>query len=223
MNRIIIKILLSLLLILLLASLSAKSVPKAMLMSALLPGTGEIYAGKLSRGIAFITADLAMLYGANRLTNEVNWLQDSYKQFAFAKAGVPLDRDTQYYELLQNYYSSDIYNSEVERYYRNLGLAYYNNPDYYDSLIIQNSIPADLAWLWDSQMDWSKYKSIRRDRQVQIINRKLVIGALIANRVISVLDATFLTRHYNKKYVPAFSLTPDLINQGAILNCSVEF
>jgi hypothetical protein len=222
-NKCTIKVLVSALILLTMTVLSGKSVPKAMLLSAVLPGSGEIYAGKLSRGVAFITTDAVLLFSANRISNEVKWLQDSYKQFAYAKAGIPTDSDNSYYELLHEWYSSDIYNAEVELYYRNLGLAYYNNPDYYNDLINQYSIPDGEAWRWNSQADWNKYKSIRRDKQTQIMNRKLVIGAVIANRVISVLDAAFLVKIYNRKYHPTFSVIPDFINNGAILNCSLEF
>lgn len=203
--------------------LQGKSVPKAMLLSALLPGTGEMYAGNISRGIAFSTADIVLFYSAHRFNNEVHWLNDSAKQFANTRAGIPANRDSGYYELVQKWYSSDIYNDEVELYFRNLGLVRYNNPDYYLEEIEYYSISDENAWQWNTQADWKQYKIIRRDKQTQLMNRKLAVGALIANRVISVLDATVLVRKHNKKYQPHFSIAPDFINNGAVINCSVEF
>lgn len=203
--------------------IQAKSLPKAMLMSAVLPGSGEIYAGDLTRGVVFTTIDLVLLFNANRFDNEVKWLEDSYKQFAYSKAGITKDRSNDYYELLHKWYNSDIYNNEVELYFRNLGLVNYNDPNYYADEISYYSITEDDSWHWANERDWNKYKSIRRDKQTQIMHQKLAIGAAIANRVISIVDAAILVRRYNKKINPTFSITPDFINNGAILNCSWEF
>jgi len=203
--------------------LQAKSLPKAMLMSAVLPGTGEVYANNLTRGVFFTTADLVILFSAVRASSEINRLESSYKQFAFIKADIPKNNSGDYYELIHRYYNSNVYNAEVELYFRNLGLSRYNDPNYYNEEILLYSIPSEDSWQWDNEADWNKYRSIRKDKQTQVLNKKLAIGAAIANRVISVLDAAILTKKYNKGLHPTFSLTPDFINNGAILNCSLEF
>jgi hypothetical protein len=215
-------ILLTVLLVLLIP-LQAKSVPKAMLLSAVMPGTGEIYAGNLSRGVFFITTDLLILFNANRYGSEVKWLQNSYKQFAFSKAGIPKNRDSDYYNLIQKWYSSDDYNAEMELYFRNLGLYETNNPDQYDESIELYRIDGDYTWQWQNTRDWTKYKNIRRDKQTMVMNQKLAIGAAIANRVISAIDAAYLTKTQNRRINTSFNIEPDFINNGAILNCTLEF
>ncbi|MFO7660630.1 MAG: hypothetical protein R6V77_06935 [Candidatus Cloacimonadaceae bacterium] len=221
-----IRVLVLLLLTLLLLTavpLSAKSIPKAMLMSAILPGAGEIYAGSLTRGMIFTTADAVMLFSAWHASSEITRLDDSFKQFAYAKLDVPKDSSGDYYELLHDYSNSAVYNAEVELYFRNLGLIRYNDPAYYNDQILLYSIPSEDSWQWENDSDWKKYKSIRKDKQTQILDRKLAIGAAIANRIISVLDTAVLVRKHNKKLQPSFSITPDFINNGAVFSCSLEF
>jgi hypothetical protein len=201
----------------------AKSLPQAMAMSALLPGAGEIYSGHANRGIILTTADVVLLYSAWRCGREAGWLEDSYKQYALANAGISSGQSNDYYDMLRDWFSSSEYNAEVEQYFRNKGLAEYNNPDYYAAQIALYSVPDEDAWQWSGSATWKKYKSIRRDKQQQLINQKLAIGAAIANRVISVLDAVFLTKQYNKKQKASLSLTPDFSKNGAYLTCSWEF
>jgi hypothetical protein len=224
MRNISFKIPVLLILILLsIVSISGKSVKQAMLMSALLPGTGEIYAGNLTRGVSFITADVVILYSANRYSKEVDWLTDSYQQYANTKAGCPSGMSADYYKLLHNWQSSDEYNSAVEMYFRNLGLARYNDPFYYNSEIETYHLDSAEGWQWNSIADWKKYKSIRKDKQTQILQKKMAIGAAIANRVISVIDSAVLTKRYNKRFKPSLSVTPDFINDGAMLSLNLEF
>ncbi len=204
-------------------SLPAKSIPKAMLMSAVLPGTGEIYAGDLTRGVIFTTADAIMLVSAWHASNEITRLDGSFKQFAYAKLDVPKDSDGAFYELLHKYESSAVYNAEVELYFRNLGLIRYNDPEYYNDRILLYSIPSEDAWQWENEADWKKYRSIRKDKQTRIMDRKLAIGAAIANRIISVVDTAVLVRKHNKRLQPSFSIEPDFINNGAVFSCSLEF
>jgi len=203
--------------------LQSKSVPKAMLMSAVLPGTGEIYAGNLSRGVFFITTDLLIMFNANRYSNEIKWLQNSYKQFALSKAGVPQNRDSQYYNLIQRWYSSDEYNAAVELYYRNQGMYDANDPNLYNDSIEYYRIEGDYTWQWQSVSDWTHYKYIRRDKQTMVMSQKLAIGAAIANRVISVLDAAFITKAQNKRIKTSFNIEPDFEANGAMFNCTMEF
>lgn len=204
-------------------SLQAKSFPKAMLLSAVMPGAGELYSGNLTRGVIFSSADLMLLYGAFRLGNQINWLEASYIDYAEVNAGVLPDRDNEYYELLQTYFSSDDYNADMQLYFRNLGLYSFNDPDYYSAEIALYTISGEDEWHWITREAWKQYKLKRREKQSRVMDRKLVIGALIANRVISVLDSAFLIRSYNKKHNPKFSVVPDFQTNTAFLNCSLEF
>jgi hypothetical protein len=209
--------------LILFCSLQAKSFPKALLLSAVLPGSGEIYAGNLTRGVVFSSADILMLYGSFRLGSEIKWLETSYKKFAEVNAGILPDRESDYYELLQTYFSSADYNADMQLYFRNLGLYRYNDPDYYAEEISLYTISGDDVWQWVTREAWRQYKLKRRAKQSRVMDRKLVIGALIANRVVSVLDSAFLIKSYNKKHNPRFSVMPDFQSNTAYFTCSLEF
>ncbi|HOD17519.1 MAG TPA: hypothetical protein PLF50_02045 [Candidatus Cloacimonadota bacterium] len=204
-------------------AVNAKSLPQAMFMSAVLPGTGELYNGSMTRGVAFISADLVILFSACRLGEEVQLLGKSYRRYAEANAGAPHHQNSDYYDLLQKYYCSADYNADMELYFRNLGLMQYNNPDYYANEISAYSIPDSVAWQWSNHQTWKKYKSIRRDRQRTLMNQKLAIGAAFANRAVSILDAMFLTRNNNEKTKSGIILAPDFQRNGAFLIYSMEF
>ena len=204
-------------------SMSAKSLPKAMLLSAVMPGSGEIYSGNLTKGIMFAALDLSTIYGVNRFSMEVKLLQDSYKQFAYAKAGISTNSDNSYYELIHKWYSSDEYNADVKLYFRNLGLAKYNDPEYYNSEILYYSIPNEDAWHWNNNIDWKQYRSIRKDKQTQLMNRKLCIGIVIANRVISMIDAAIMIKKNKPVNNTSINLFPDFARNGAMLNIDWEF
>jgi hypothetical protein len=216
-------LILSLLAVLFSLPLSAKSVKKGMLMSALLPGSGEIYAGNLGRGIFFITADLAILFQVNRYGSQASMFEENFKQYAYTTAGIPKDRSDSYYELIHNWQSSDEYNAYYEMVARNYFLLMNYDPEGYNEYISTHYYGGEDAWKWQQRQEWIKYKYIRRDRNAMIMNRKLAIGAAIANRVISVIDAAYLVNSGNKRYKTSFNVVPSPDYNGAIINCSLEF
>lgn len=203
--------------------LHAKSASKAMLMSAILPGSGQIYAGNLTKGIAFITADMIILYSANRFSNEVQWQQSSYKKYALSHANIVPEHDANYYALLQEWYSSEDYNNYYEMLARNYYLIYNYSPDDFDAYVAAHSYTGDAGWQWQTDKDWKQYKKIRKEKQINLMNQKLAIGTAIANRIISALDATITVKRQNRNLNASINLYPDFEKNGAILNCSVEF
>jgi len=221
MNKL--KYLITALILFIVLPVTAKSAAQAMLMSALVPGTGEIYAGSLSKGMLFATTDIVIIFTASRYEKEERGLIDSYKQFANAKLGVETNSSREYYDLINNWFCSDEYNAVVEFYFRNRGMYFYNDPNYYSSQIEQYLISDEDAWNWDNERDWKKYKSIRKDRQKMLMYKKLAIGAAIANRIASALDSYITVRRLNRSFYPSFSIEPDYINNSFFLNCSLEF
>lgn len=204
--------------------IEAKSVSKAMLLSAILPGTGEIYSGNIAKGITFMTADMVILYNANRYGNEVDWLDKSFKQYAYAKADIPKNRSSDYYELLHNWKSSEEYNNYYEMLARNYFLIVNSDPDAYNEFISTHSYTGDTAWRWKSNKDWKQYRQIRKDKQTMIMNQKLAIGAAIVNRLISVIDAAIVTKAVNRKTIQtSVNVSPDFQSNGFVINCSLEF
>ncbi len=203
--------------------LSAKPVISPVLMSAVIPGSGELVLNKTAKGIIFLSADLTAGYIFLRRNNETKWLEQSYKQFAYAKADVPKHRSAGYYQLIQKWRSSDEYNAFYEMLARNYFLILQYNPQGYDEYIASHHYSGEFAWNWDTAEDWKQYKRIRRSRQQKIMDKNLALGAMIANRLISTLDTALTIKAGKKTVIGTFSIQPDLISSGAILTCNLDF
>lgn len=216
-------IILALLLAITSSPMLAKSVPQAMLMSALLPGSGEIYAGDTTRGVFFLTTDVILLYSIFNFDQRAGMLESNFKRYAYANADIPLNRQDDYYDVIHRWQSSNEYNAYYEMVARNYFLLLNYEPELYNEYISTHHYEGDLAWDWQNERNWKKYKEIRRDRNTMIVNRKLAIGAAIANRVISIMDARYVIRSGNKKLNTSLNFAPMPNLNGAQFNLQMEF
>jgi hypothetical protein len=155
----------------------------------LLPGMGELYAGDYSTGMYFTIAD-GLLWGTLAGFNIYgNWQMDNYKALAQTYAGItPNGKDDKFYTDLGVYLSMDEYNQiqELDRNFDNV----------YDSGIHY--------WKWESNDKRKEYRSMWSSSEQAYTNVRFVAGALILNRIVSVINAVRLVSAYNK------SLNPDV-------------
>lgn len=221
------KLILSLLLLATIVQIAAepKSIRKAMLFSAILPGLGEMYVGNYNRSATFLAVEAATIFTYFRLKSERQWAQNSYKDFAYSITETPKNSPDWYYQLLQDYVSSQDYNSDIIRDARNYFLIYQNDPVAYEEYLDQYLVPDDKAWDWENNRNWYKFRNLRRDKQNMEIYMKFAFAAAILNRFISVIDAAVLTKNYNKHQETTSSLRvyPDLVNMGLKLNYEIKF
>lgn len=183
-------------------------------MSLILPGSGELYLGKVNRGAALITADVISIAAYFNAESNMQSLNKSYKQFAKIHAGADTDFGDRYYQRLQEYYSSYDFNTIQELLARNYYLVYNYDPDAYELYLAANTYNTDEAWQWDSRTNWKQYKNLRKRHQQTKMDKNLFFGVLILNRVVSALDVTFLTRRNIEHKV---SVSPTEHN-GVMLN-----
>ncbi|OPX25905.1 MAG: hypothetical protein B1H02_00210 [Candidatus Latescibacteria bacterium 4484_107] len=174
-----------------------KSPKKALLFSALIPGAGQIYGGKLLRGAVFLTIDAALLTGYVVLDKKGGDLEDDFKAYAdrywdvdeylvwkdqYVSAtgdtmlfthGLPRDsagevqKTQQYYEMIGKY---DQFRVGWE--------------DYPDDL--KSITYADSVLITEDRLD---YMDQRDDSNRYLKRAGYVTGAIFFNHIISAIDA----------------------------------
>ena len=192
-----------------------KSIKKAILYSAILPGAGEIYTKNYNKAAVFLAVEAANIFSYLRLKDERQWAMNSYKQFAFSITNTPKNSEDSYYQVLQNYISSDLYNESVLRDARNYFIIYRNDPVGYEEYLDKYLVPADQTWDWGNDKNWYKFRELRRDKQDMEIYMKFAFAAAVVNRFISVIDSAVSAKRYNKKGQTVSKLTvyPDIFKQ----------
>ncbi len=160
-----------------------KSPGLAILYSLLLPGMGELYAGGYESGKYFTIAD-GVLWGTLAGFNIYgNWKQNNYESFASANAGADFTgKDSDFRANVSVYMSWEQYNKDMD-----LNGNYekvYKSQSYY--------------WNWQSNDQRKEYRDMWTSSEAAFNNLRFVAGALILNRVISVVNAVRLVSAYNK-------------------------
>lgn len=155
----------------------------AALYSFLLPGMGELYAGNYNSGKYFTIADGALwvtligmnAYGSNQ--------RDNYIAFSSAFGGVNTSgKSDKFYADIAGYNSVDDFNDQ-QLLDRNFEDVYSTDTHY---------------WKWQSAEKRKEYKSTWTSSENAFNNIKFVSGALILNRLISVINAIRIVTAHNK-------------------------
>ena len=159
-----------------------KNLGLAIIYSLILPGMGELYAGNYSSGKYLTIAD-ALLWGTY-IGFDVygNIRKSDYKAFAASNGGVNnTGKSDAYYTTIGNYISIDEYNNQqaLERNFSNI----YDVNQYY--------------WNWKTNDQRSTYRNMWTSSESAYNNLRFVAGALILNRVISIINVVRLVNAYN--------------------------
>jgi hypothetical protein len=195
--------------------LTKKNPGIAVCLSLLLPGMGELYAGSFESGKYFTIAD-ALLWGTVVGMNSYgNWKRDNYKSFAQTYGGISVEgKDEDYFANLGDYKSVDDYNREMDlqRDYSKV----YNGIKYY--------------WNWGSDARRKEYRDMWRSSEQAFNNIRFAVGALILNRIVSVVNAVRLVAAHNKEVAKQESLdvsfSPNYLENMAVgisLNIKTSF
>jgi hypothetical protein len=200
---------------------STKSARNAMIMSAILPGTGQLYVGNETKAGIFFTADILAIGTYARLQKEKRITTDNYTMFAHINAGLRRDASSEILGLAARYRSAQSYNDEVVQFARNRFLIWDYDPVRYEAYIQRWSIPPEDFWLWENDADFWEYRSIRNDRQNYELMTNFALGAILLNRILSSLDAAISTNKFNKN-TRIYSI-PDFQRNGVSLIYEYKF
>lgn len=203
------------------------SVKKAMFYSALLPGWGQAYTQNYTKAGFFLAAEAGTYLAWFRLSKETDWAVDAYKDYAYNMVGIDLESNKDYYQLIQDNFSSDLYNASVERYARNVFLIIYNDPEGYEDYIATNFISEELSWDWENNKNWDRYKDLRYTKQNFEVYENFAVAALILNRLVSSVDAAIAARNVNRniesKDFGSLNIAPDFAKSGMRISYEIKF
>lgn len=154
----------------------------AIIYSALLPGMGELYADGYSSGKYFTIADAVLWGGLIGVTAYANNQEDSYRAFAKTHGGVSLSgKNDKYFADIGNYLDIYEYN-HLKELDRNFGGVYDKESEY---------------WKWSGQTQRSEYRNMWKSSETANNATRFIVGALILNRVASVINAIRLVNAHN--------------------------
>ena len=190
-----------------------KSPGISVLLSALLPGAGHFYAGRMDVGAYFLGAEVSMWLGLFGVNYYGNALRDDSRSFASLHSGLNKDgKDDDFYSNVGNYLTVFSYNNEkLQR-------------GEYDKLYDVNTH----FWNWDTQENQYEF-DIQRKKSERTYNlRTIFITGMIINRIVSGLSAIILTNKSNNnagsiKLSSEFISTPENRLDGIKLNFVKSF
>ena len=148
---------------------------KAVILSLLVPGAGQYYAGRKDRAQIFMGAEIASWLGYFAFRTYGNWREDDYKRYAIQKAGItPTSHSDGFYRNLLFYDNREEYNTSGR--IINPGAPYYPDLPEYD-------------WHWESTDQRLEYRSMRNAAETAFRKATFMLGVAVFNRIISGIDA----------------------------------
>jgi hypothetical protein len=186
----------------------------ALLLSCVLPGWGEIYTGHTTRGRAFIAAEAGIWVGYAAYTLQGNMREDDYREFAGLFAGVREDLGDGYYEDIADYTRSEGYDSYNEAIRSEARSLFPDDLEAQRDYVNQHGYFGELAWEWDSESNFDKYRDLRHRASISYTNAFYMTGLAVLNRALSAIDSAWMARRHNQGIAGEPSarlmLTPDL-------------
>jgi hypothetical protein len=163
-----------------------KSTTKAAFLSLILPGAGEYYAESKAKAPVFVGTDAALWIGFFGLRSYGSWLKKDYRTYAAEHAGVELNgKGDDFFEDITYYQSRDEYN-QFALLYSNGSLNPYPQDEFWD-------------WQWDEGTSRYYYRELRNKSKSAYRKSLFVAGLLVANRIVSAIDAIRVVKDYNRK------------------------
>ena len=162
-----------------------KSLGRAILLSVLMPGAGELYLGYDARAKAlFVSEGLVWAtFAGFRIQGHMR--EDRYKELAEIFAGVRGEKDEDFYRLLSHYVSSEDYNVDVMREAR---LRYPDDRAKQLEYFEANAYFGDDAWQWDDLAHMDEFEMTRTRSRQAYRRAVLTTGFAVLNRLVSVID-----------------------------------
>ena len=163
---------------------NAKSGWKALGLSLLLPGAGQYYTESKNRMVVFGAAEAMVWSGYFGLRIYGNWKKEDYRGWAAFKAGADVNgKSEDYFEKMTYYDNLDDYNQFELLYEGSRAELFADTPEFY--------------WNWDSDESRQYFRDLRNQSKAAFRRSLLFLGAAVANRLLSGIDAYRAAASYN--------------------------
>jgi hypothetical protein len=186
----------------------------AVLMSCVLPGWGEMYAGDTARGRAFMAAEAAIWLAYGGFTIQQGMREDDYREYAGLFAGVPDGAGSGYYEDIADYIRSEGYDSYNEAVRDDARSLYPDDPAAQDAYFAEFGYFGDAAWDWESDARLREYRHLRHLAGESDRKAFYMTGLAVLNRAVSAIDSAWMARRGRRQGASgaraSLSITPDL-------------
>jgi hypothetical protein len=167
----------------------SKNKGKAMFMSLLVPGWGQRYAGANTKSAVFFGLEVGLWITYGGLTAFGNWRENDYETYAASHAGVNLDgKNHTYFIDVGNF--DNIYEHNDYRLQQRNWNKYYQDTDFW-------------YWNWDSKEHMQKFDDLRISADTADNRAKFVLGVIVANHIVSAIDAVWSVYRAEKKNTSA--------------------
>lgn len=195
---------------------SIKSARLAMLASAAFPGVGQQYLGKSKSALVFFGMEVLSIFGAVFLEKYSRQLENDAHGYAALHAGVDVSgKDERFWTAVGRFAEVNEYNSDI--------MLNRDNEHVYNS--------ESMNWKWEngelSDEQYQKRYNNFRDASRKIHTAaSICIGAMIINRVISIVDIRASTRYKARQQENlSFKVTPSFSSDfsTAGINISAGF
>lgn len=168
-----------------------KSPGKAFLMSLIVPGAGEYYTGSGLKSRIFMIAELGGWASLVSFRHLGNWRKDDYRLLAAQEAGASVEgKDDRFFDVLGFYTNREEYNKVAG--------VYDNTREYYPDT-------QAYFWNWSSPEARERYRNLKNDSKSYYRNANFAVGFLIANHVLSAVDAYWSAKRHNRGIESGFS------------------
>lgn len=156
------------------------------LASAIIPGWGESILEKKAQARTFLIIEGSLwtaYLGFNYIGHKIDY---SARAFAIQHAGAnPARRDDKYFDVLEDYFTSNEYNLEVER---DASYYYPDDLEAQQAYIRENGYFDEDAWEWDPSTDKNYYWERRKESRENLRRASFMTGFMIINRIVSVIN-----------------------------------
>lgn len=173
-----------------------KSVTKAGLLSALVPGLGEWYVGHREKARFFFAGEAATWAGFAAFRIYGHQRQEDYIRFAATNANAHLeDKSDEFRDLVGFYEDLNQYNS--------FGRVFDPERPYYEDT-------PENHWRWQSEDDRAIYRHLKNRSREAYRRSDFMVGVAVVSRVLSVIDAIRDAKRANNNLDRGFSDTAPL-------------
>lgn len=180
----------------------SKSPFLAGVLSFILPGLGEAYAGRFDTGKYSLGIEVGLVTGLLGTTIYANSLESDYQVLARTHGGVSSgSKSEQFWKDISSYQSSEDYNQERMR-----------------ERDTQHLYGPENSWSWDSDASRKQYRDIRISSDNAFRTTYYFIVAMGINRLFSIINAVrFVNEHNDLQEKQSFHIMPKIYMNTALV------